>query len=178
MLKLLPNVPATEVTIQAGSANFKEKAKTKQGTMLTLSPPALSPEAVDGAALLDELSRFFAEHAFLPPGAADVLAVWATQTYCYYLFPHTPRLSITSPEKGSGKTTVLDLLERIVCKPMSVVNITPASVFRSIEKMKPTLLVDEADTFLTGKSELRGVLNAGHKFGGTSPGIARRGICT
>jgi putative DNA primase/helicase len=35
-------------------------------------------------------------------------------------------------------------------------------VFRTIESACPTLLIDEADTFLTGNDELRGVLNSGH----------------
>jgi len=38
--------------------------------------------------------------------------------------------------------------------------------FRTIEATSPTLLIDEADTFLRNNEELRGVLNAGHKRGG------------
>jgi putative DNA primase/helicase len=35
-------------------------------------------------------------------------------------------------------------------------------VFRAVEKYTPTLLIDEADTFLRDKDELRGILNSGH----------------
>jgi putative DNA primase/helicase len=41
-------------------------------------------------------------------------------------------------------------------------NVTPAVLFRAIKKWQPTLLIDEADTFLAGAEELRGMLNAGH----------------
>jgi hypothetical protein len=41
-------------------------------------------------------------------------------------------------------------------------NITPAAVFRTIELVRPTLLIDEVDTFLEKHEELRGVLNSGH----------------
>jgi putative DNA primase/helicase len=41
-------------------------------------------------------------------------------------------------------------------------NITPAALFRSVEAWKPTLLIDEADTFAAMHDELRGILNAGH----------------
>jgi hypothetical protein len=34
--------------------------------------------------------------------------------------------------------------------------------FRVIEEMRPTLLIDEADTFLRGNDELRGILNSGY----------------
>ena len=37
-----------------------------------------------------------------------------------------------------------------------------------IEKYKPTLLIDEADTFLRGNEELRGVLNRGHTRSGAT----------
>ena len=38
----------------------------------------------------------------------------------------------------------------------------PAALFRAIEASHPTLIVDEADTFLAKNSELRGILNSGH----------------
>jgi putative DNA primase/helicase len=36
-------------------------------------------------------------------------------------------------------------------------------LFRSVEKWTATLLIDEADSFLMGNDELRGVLNSGHR---------------
>ena len=40
-------------------------------------------------------------------------------------------------------------------------NITPAVIFRVIAKSRPTLLIDEADTFMQG-DDMRGILNSGH----------------
>jgi hypothetical protein len=40
-------------------------------------------------------------------------------------------------------------------------------LFRAIEALQPTLLVDEADTFPGENEELRGVINAGYKASGT-----------
>ena len=42
-------------------------------------------------------------------------------------------------------------------------NITTAALFRAVEKWGPTLLIDEADTFLKNSDEMRGVLNSGHQ---------------
>ena len=119
------------------------------------------------AALLADLAEFFSRHLVLTAGAADALAAWALHTYVYKCARHTPRLAITSPERGCGKTTVLDLLALVACKPISTANITTAAVFRTIELASPTLLVDEADTFLARNEDLRGILNSGHKRGGT-----------
>ena len=41
-------------------------------------------------------------------------------------------------------------------------NISSSAFFRVIEEMQPTLLIDEADTFLKKRGELRGILNAGY----------------
>jgi hypothetical protein len=41
-------------------------------------------------------------------------------------------------------------------------NISSPAFFRVIEETQPTLLIDEADTFLAGNDELRGILNAGY----------------
>jgi hypothetical protein len=41
-------------------------------------------------------------------------------------------------------------------------NISGPAFFRVIEEEQPTLLIDEADTFLHGNDELRGILNAGY----------------
>lgn len=40
---------------------------------------------------------------------------------------------------------------------------TSSVVFRIIEERAPTLLIDEADTFLPDNNELRGILDSGHR---------------
>jgi putative DNA primase/helicase len=74
----------------------------------------------------------------------------------------SPYLGALSPVKRCGKTTLLDILSGVVRRPLSVSNMTPATVFRSIEKWQPTLLMDEAETYVLGREELRGILNSGH----------------
>jgi len=49
-----------------------------------------------------------------------------------------------------------------VFNPIQASSITPAVIFRLIDKMHPTLLIDEADTYIHGNSDMRGVLNSGH----------------
>lgn len=56
----------------------------------------------------------------------------------------------------------MSLLKYLVPRPLPTSNVTPAALFRVIESTSPTLLIDEADTFLSAREELRGVLNAGH----------------
>ena len=96
----------------------------------------------------------------------EILALWALHTHAFESFAHSPRLAITSPEKGCGKTTTLDVLGELVARPLPSSNASVAAVFRIIEMAAPTLLIDEADTFLKENYELRGILNTGHRRGG------------
>jgi len=69
------------------------------------------------------------------------------RTFLAEHFLFSPRLSISSPTKGCGKTMLLDVLSRLVLRPLLASNVTSAAVFRVIEKYNPCLLIDEADTF-------------------------------
>jgi putative DNA primase/helicase len=50
----------------------------------------------------------------------------------------------------------------MVPDPLLASNISPAVIFRIIEVRRPTLLIDEADTFIHGSDDMRGILNSGH----------------
>lgn len=128
-----------------------------------LAPVKPWPQPVDGAILLDELALVFNRHMDLPKGAADALALWVMHSHAHDAAQHSPILFVSSPTKRCGKTNLLSVLQLLVPKPLSAANVTPATIFRSIDLWKPTLLIDEADTFISEKSELRGVLNFGHR---------------
>jgi putative DNA primase/helicase len=73
-----------------------------------------------------------------------------------------PLAVITAPEKRCGKSQLLFLLGRLVNRPLTASNISPAALFRAIDAWQPTLLVDEADAFMKDNEELRGLINCGH----------------
>jgi hypothetical protein len=60
----------------------------------------------------------------------------------------------------------LDVLSRLVSRPLPTTNASASAIFRVVELHRPTLLIDEADTFLPENEELRGILNSGHRRGG------------
>lgn len=136
--------------------------KTKQGRDIVLPEAEPWPEDVDGGELLDQMVAAFNHHLALPDGAAEAMSIWCLHTYCTDAFQNTPRLALTSPEKRCGKTTALTLASALVWRPLSASNITAAAVFRTIESAQPTLILDEADTFIRDSDDLRGILNSGH----------------
>ena len=126
--------------------------------------PAVDPWAtpVYGPDLLNELEDVIRCFVVLSNEAAVAVALWILHTHAVDAAQITPRLAILSPTKRCGKSTMLKLLGALVRRPLPAANLTAASLFRGIEAFEPTLLVDEADTFLEGREDLRGVLNAGH----------------
>ncbi|MEN8129845.1 MAG: hypothetical protein ABFS45_06545 [Pseudomonadota bacterium] len=119
-------------------------------------------EPVNGDDLLKELSSLIDDHVITKKGSASAIAAWALGSFCLDAFRVFPKLQIKSPERRCGKTTLIEVLEGITCRPMVTSNISAAAVFRSIEEWQPTLLIDEADTFAKDNDELNGIINAGH----------------
>jgi len=62
-----------------------------------------------------------------------------------------------------GKTTMLELLQALTPNAILTSNVTAPALFRLVDKYSPTLLVDEADTFLKTQEQMRGILNSGHR---------------
>jgi hypothetical protein len=116
--------------------------------------------------LLDEFAAVFETHIIMPEEGRYAAALWILHTYVFTAAMITPRLLIKSPQKRSGKTNLMTLLGAVVSRALVVANISASSVYRTVEEGRPTLLIDEADTFLPTNEELRGVLNAGYMRGG------------
>lgn len=127
-----------------------------------LADPEPWLEPVAGAVLIEEIMALVRRHVIMSEHESIVTALWVLLTYVESYVDVLPILAITSPQKRCGKTTLLSILRRLVRRPLAVSSVTPAALFRSVEKWTPTLLIDEADTFLKDNEQLRGILNAGH----------------
>ncbi len=135
---------------------------TLQGQKIAFEDPEPWPEQVATAGLLEDLERLFGRYLVLPPGAEVALPLWVLHTWTHDVARNSPLLSISSDTKRCGKTTLLEVLARVVQRPLLCANVTPAVLFRSIEKHRPTLLLDEAETYIHDREELRGILNSSH----------------
>jgi hypothetical protein len=110
-------------------------------------------------ALVDGIKRY----AVLQTDAqATAVALWSIHAHTMDTAEVAPRLMINSPVPECGKTVLLGVVGRLVPRPEISSNISPAALFRTIELIRPTVLVDEADTFVGENDELRGLLNSGH----------------
>ena len=124
------------------------------------------PEPVNLPALLDEIDVTLKTFVVLGTEEAIACSLWVVHTYLFTLFGISPLLIINAPERACAKTLLQTVLAKLCCRSLSAANATLSALFRSIEKWKPTLFIDEADTFFRDNVELHGMVNAGYQRDG------------
>ena len=125
---------------------------------------------METAVLLDDLRHFILRFLVISDAQAVALCVFVLYTYAAEQFDCAPYLRITSAEKRSGKSRLLEVLELLVNCPWLTSRTSAAALVRKLNKEHPTLLLDESDAAFSSDKEysevLRSVLNAGHRKGG------------
>ncbi len=139
----------------------RKSEKTEKSLPTFLEPVVPCDYPVEGAAVLTAMCDTIRRFMVLPEHAAEAVALWVMFAHAHDAAEHSPILAIESPEKRCGKTTLLNIIGKLVPVPLPAANITTPAIFRSIEKYKPTLLLDEVETFIRDNEEMRGVLNSG-----------------
>lgn len=153
----------------------------RQRLQRTPSPPEAAP-VLDGpppplSDLLDSIRAFLLSYIVFPlDEQADAVALWIAHTHVFEQFELSPILSITSPEKRSGKSRLLDCLALLCARPWGAVLPSEAVVYRKIAADAPTLLLDEVDAVFGPKTAsphegLRAMLNAGNRQGASVPRV-------
>jgi hypothetical protein len=128
------------------------------------------PEPVILADVLDELAAAINRYVVVPPEAITAITLWTVHTHVFDRYKHTPRLFLYSPEKRCGKSTLLEILGHVCRDPRKTDNITSAAAFRLVEEFRPTLLLDEMDSYARDNNDhpLKNVLNTGFERTGNS----------
>ena len=126
------------------------------------------------AAALDELDGFVARYVYFESDAQRTAVVlWVAETHVADAFDVAPYLHIKSPEKQSGKTLLLEVIELTAWEAVLTSNISPAALFRVMNDRHPTLLFDEVDAVFPSRKtsgdpsreELRALINSGYRRG-------------
>src|ERR1043165_1843371 len=124
----------------------------------------------EASALLDWIEELLRTWVILTEDERVAVTLWVVHTHCFGAADTTPYLSITSAEKESGKTLLLEVLRLLVANPWLTGRTTVAALVRKVDGDQPTLLLDESDTAFHREREyseaLRGVLNTGYERNG------------
>lgn len=120
------------------------------------------PEPIDPAGLLSDVAEAVKRFIVCEPHQADAVALWAAFTHLIDAVEVAPLAIVNAPEKACGKSQLLTLMGQLVARPLPAANSSAAFLFRAVEMWTPTILIDEADTFIRDNEELKGLVNAGH----------------
>jgi hypothetical protein len=119
------------------------------------------------ADILDDVASFVRAYVVLTDYQANATALWVAHSHFIDAFDVSPPLAVLSPEKRSGKTRLLDVLELLVPRPWRAISPSEAVVYRFVDAEHPTLLLDEVDALFGRAREntegLRSLLNAGNQ---------------
>ena len=132
--------------------------------------------------LLSRVEAFVRRFVVFPDEHCETAVVlWIMHAHKLDDFFSTPRLAILSPEPGSGKTRVQEVVELLVPDPMATFNVSAAVLYRSMGgNRRPTILLDEADTIFGPRAskdheDLRGFINSGYRMGAKAQRCANDG---
>lgn len=122
--------------------------------------------------LLDRLVEAVRRYVVLSDPQCAAVALWVLHAHAIEAADSTPYLNISSPEKQSGKSRLLETLAQLVPRAMEAANVSDAALFRALsgDEGPATLLYDEVDALFgpqasVAKEEQRGLLNAGYRRG-------------
>ncbi len=153
-------------TLDKAVALEKRKGATDSGeTQQPFADIEPHPQPIDPAALLNEVSETIRRYIVLDVEQADAMALWAAFTWFIDAVKVAPLAIITAPEMACGKSQLLDLMAKIVMRPLSSNNMKTATLFRIAEKWHPSLMLDEVDLMLKSDDEIINLVNAGHHRG-------------
>jgi hypothetical protein len=158
----------SDFTVSATSADERDAMRRILLDEAERAPRVEPPKPQDGAGALDAVEAQLRRYVALGEAQYVVVTLWIAHAHALDATSTTVYVHVTSVEAESGKSRLLEVTESLVPRPMYAASMTPAVLFRAVQKLKPTLLFDEVDNLLRdkeAKSELLGLLNAGYRRG-------------
>jgi hypothetical protein len=95
----------------------KNDSDPGQGRVAKIADVLPWHEPVDGDRLACTLAAAIKTYLVLTDTQVDAITLWILQTWLVGKFTIAPRLAITSPTKGCGKTTALSILSKVPADP-------------------------------------------------------------
>lgn len=158
-----------EKTASSKSTDTQARSKSNEastaGSDVGRTPfPIIEPcrDPVEPAQVLDAVLGLVDQYIVADSHQKIATALWIAMTWFMDRINVAPLLLVTAAERESGKSQLLTLIGKLCARPLTISNMTTAFIFRAITKWRPTMMVDEVDTFLRENAEQRGLINAGH----------------
>jgi hypothetical protein len=137
--------------------NVMNSTNSQRSLSLMLPARQPSPRATFDA-VVEHIRRFYDA----PDCVLTLLGLYVMVTHVTDAFDAVPYLQVVG-EPATGKTRLGELVELLAYEARLVARMSVPAVYRFIEEMKGTLIIDEQGA---SRPEMRNILNAGYKRSG------------
>jgi putative DNA primase/helicase len=118
------------------------------------------PDPVNAAELLAEIEAKFRRYVVASDAIVTASVLWTVFSYLVEIAVYAPKLVFTFPERDAGKSAALDVLRWMVQRGYPAVEVTSAVTYRIIDRLRPTPVLDEADSLFERRTVLAFIMNA------------------
>ena len=125
------------------------------------------PDPVNTAELLAEIEAKFRRYVVAPGAIVTASVLYPPFTYVAEVATHAPKLVYTFPERDAGKSTALHTERWMVLRGYPAIEATGAVVYRIMDRLRPTLCLDEADSLFKRRTALAHIINESWSNSGT-----------
>lgn len=148
-------------TIETQASNIMPR-EGKEITAGFVKFPSGATEYMSVLSLIDEIISFIHTYVDLPKDREELCAWYVLASYLYDTITVFPFLRFQGAW-GSGKSRALQIIGELCYKPVNMGGaLTPAPIYRVVEKYGGTLIIDEANWAGTSESaEITKILNCG-----------------
>jgi hypothetical protein len=120
------------------------------------SPKQTAPTDKPEVNVLDLVLKLTERHVAITPAERMVSALWTLHCWIFDQFTITPRLTLLSPIRECGKTTLVTLIEALTDEPYKVDDVSAPAIYHQIDRRpRTTLLIDEVDNLVWIQQRLR-----------------------
>lgn len=141
-------------------ATVPKSSSEIDGAPIDITPwPMPIPSIGELVAKTEQMIRRF---SILDEFQVLTVALWIFASHVMDLMPFAPILGLFSPTMGCGKTTLLTVLTHLVRRPVAAGGLSPAFIYHVIERLMPTLLMDEGEHYVGKDRAMTSIINSGH----------------
>jgi len=126
------------------------------------------------AELLATTEAKFRRYVVANDAIVTASALWVPFSYVVEVATHATKLIYTFPLRDAGKSVALQTMRWMVLRAYPAVEITGAALYHVIDRLRPTLMLEEGDTLFARRTVLSSILNQSWTNDGSK--ITRAGL--
>ncbi len=151
---------------------FEEFAQEGKGASADIVP---WPKPIKTKTLLTEVTKQLKRYVVLSNERADAVVLWIGFAWLHDVAVHSPLLAFNSSDPDCGKTTACNVVKFLTPRAHSAAELTGPALFRFVDRVRPTLVTDDADRLLQRRPELGHIINVSWTSGTLIPRVGPYG---